>query len=99
MFLKKIRADKQQHQKSNFRLRKSRDTHLNNPTKSNHTIILSKQKNICENNASLQQSNKINEIISNNHDASKSNEDSYHNFNEFNEDLVDDFTGIYNVDE
>ncbi|UZO24593.1 uncharacterized protein OCT59_016889 [Rhizophagus irregularis] len=96
MFLKKIRADKKQHKKSNFRLRKSRDTHSNNNSSiSNHTIILDKQQNICENNTSSQSNMnnfyyKINESINNNHDTSKNNKDSYHNFNDFNEDLIDD---------
>ncbi|PKC56229.1 hypothetical protein RhiirA1_474296, partial [Rhizophagus irregularis] len=106
MFLKKIRADKKQHKKSNFRLRKSRDTHSNNNSSiSNHTIILDKQQNICENNTSSQSNTnnfyyKINESINNNHDTSKNNKDSYHNFNDFNEDLIDDdFTEIYDTGE
>ncbi|EXX62769.1 hypothetical protein RirG_158640 [Rhizophagus irregularis DAOM 197198w] len=106
MFLKKIRANKKQHKKSNFRLRKSRDTHSNNNSSiSNHTIILDKQQNICENNTSSQSNTnnfyyKINESINNNHDTSKNNKDSYHNFNDFNEDLIDDdFTEIYDTGE
>lgn len=106
MFLKKIRADKKQHKKSNFCLRKSRDTHSNNNSSiSNHTIILDKQQNICENNTSSQSNTnnfyyKINESINNNHDTSKNNKDSYHNFNDFNEDLIDDdFTEIYDTGE
>ncbi|PKK70661.1 hypothetical protein RhiirC2_866056 [Rhizophagus irregularis] len=106
MFLKKIRADKKQHKKSNFRLRKSRDTYSNNNSSiSNHTIILDKQQNICENNTSSQSNTnnfyyKINESINNNHDTSKNNKDSYHNFNVFNEDLIDDdFTEIYDTGE
>jgi hypothetical protein len=64
---------------------------------SNYTIILSKQKNICENNFYYEIDKSIN---NSNHDVSKDNKDSYHNFNEFNEDLDDyDFTGIYDADE
>ncbi|UZO03748.1 uncharacterized protein OCT59_024151 [Rhizophagus irregularis] len=106
MFLKKIRADKKQHKKSNIRLHKSRDTHSNNNSSiSNHTIILDKQQNICENNTASQSNTnnfyyKINESINNNHDTSKNNKDSYHNFNDFNEDLIDDdFTEIYDTGE
>lgn len=89
MFLKKIRVDKRQHQKSNFRLHKSKDTRFNNnSTISNNTIILNEQKNICGNNYYYE----INKSINNNHEASN-------NFNEFNDLNGYDFTGIYDADE